>query len=48
MDELITLIHQEDAQLETGAMAARETPREVWSPLSSLALRECLCSVREG
>ena len=42
MDELITLIHQEDVQLDTGAMVARETPVEVWATLSSIYRQEFL------
>lgn len=48
MDELITLIHQEDVQMETGAMVARETPVEVWATLSSIYRQEFLDAGREG
>lgn len=48
MDELITLIHQEDVQLDTGAMVARETPVEVWATLSSIYRQEFLDAGREG
>lgn len=48
MDELITLVKQENVQLETGVMDVKETFREVWATLSSVYRQEFLEAGREG